>query len=213
MPSRAWALVISVMKNVLVLYSHNFSADYLGDQDLRSDWAPNFDSCDVVNSGDHTVRAGLQSNDGHIQYWHFKHTRPPELDSWVKQLKQILPEGETLDALVLPIAYERETPTLLSWIREMKSQFPALKVIKNNPDLSYTELSKAEEFGRFAWAKTPEAGNIPGYKSLILTGENSEYQVAEGIDVIAQNIRGTASANLLREQLDLSPLAHRSRGR
>lgn len=207
------------MKHVLVLYSHNFSADYLANQRLsdKHGLAPNFDSADVFNKRDgfgETVRKGLQTVDG-IQFHHFKHCGPThtsskplgkrDIEYWVKQLPQLFEAGETLDAVVMPQGFGVESEANLRWIRELKQHYPNLKVMVQDPILSYDRPEEAPAW-RFALPQTEADQIATMIRKATITRDNPNYRLADGIDVVTKNLSGPELANALRDVLGMQPL-------
>jgi hypothetical protein len=214
------------MKHVVVLYSHNFSADFLAEQRLNDKFgmAPNYDSTDIFNEPDgfgKTVKESLQSVDG-IQFHQFKHCQPQHdksrplndrnIEVWVEKLRASLPHGETIDAVVIPQGFGIESEANLRWIKEMKQQFPKLKVMVEDPILSY-DRPDARRANRFAEPLSEAAQINTMIRKAVITRDNPNYALAEGIDVATRNINDTALANALREMLGMEPLQEVKRGR
>jgi len=214
------------MKHVVVLYSHNFSAGYLSEQRLRDKFGmgPNFDSAAIFKEPEgfgKTVKESLQSEDG-IQFYQFKHCEPQHdktrvlddqnIEVWIEKLRRFLPQGETIDAVVIPQGYGMENKTNLRWIKEMKQQFPELKVMVQDPILSY-DRPEEDLADRFA-APRSEADQINTMiRKAIITRDNPKYALADGIDMATKNIYGLALAKALRGMLGMQPLQEVKQGR
>ncbi len=181
------------MKNVIVWYSHNASADYISGDKLPNgicSIAGNYCSTESFrekpedtkeHSGFATVRDSLQTSDG-IQYWHFKHKsplydtpwdegvqQPDDLRYWINKLDETLQsegKGETIDAIVVPIGLSlTESPSCINFINELKERYPNIKVIVHQPRL--TLANETEQARRFAWAEQDSGSVDNGIQKVI----------------------------------------------
>lgn len=215
------------LKNVLVLHSHNASADYLSTQPTKSPMAPNLDSyAGLTGEDDVSFLHGLRSPDG-IQYHHFKHkviTDNPSdgrnINPCIDTLqKYISGRDEALDAIVVTAAYgtDHQNAKTIDWLKEMKDRFPGVKVLVDGylpRTVSVPEGLKrktpeeyiAKEFGRnFAIPNNPDAEIDNMIKKVVITQGNPNYTLAEPIDMMPVNDSYADKADLLRKLIGMSP--------
>lgn len=217
----------ATLRNVLVLHSHNASADYLGTQPLNSLVAPNFDSSDcIIGKDDMTFMEGLRSPDG-IQFHHFKHkviTSNPKdsrnIAPYIDALeKYINDRGEKLDAIVVTAPYgtNYENEEAIKWLGDMKKRFPDVKVLVDGYSPRKIEVPTslrnktpeqyvAEERARvFAVAEAPEAEINTAIKKAIITKSSAGYSLAAPVDLMPVNQSYTKNADLLRDLIGMKP--------
>lgn len=214
-------------KNVLVIFSNNFSKDFIVAQQPTHYMAGNTDSRDVFNddgSLNDEELTKLQTTDG-VQLYHFKHTdpRPPESNQpvcegefewWVEKLLRALQSrGETLDAVAVPTYTSSDNQGVLKFVRDLKQKVPHLKVLIQNPFLSYSDPAEAVEHGRHAWPLRQDAQISNGIDKVTIKRDTPDYALAEGIDVATKILRGIALANALRDMLGMERLQEVKKGR
>lgn len=215
------------MKNVLVLYSKNLSSHTFGHLGLKNVDIGDLDSSYIFKEQEtksdkefaKSVLLSLQSDDG-IQCVHFMNTmpnhdatKPPterNIEYWVEKLKASFKEGETLDALVIP-AGNLENKYTLRWIKELKQQFPTIKVMSENPYLGF-ETSEPNKANRFAYPKLEKNQLTTMVQKKIIKNGDPDYVVADGIDVVTYNIKGDDFANVLRDLLGMKHIKTQAKG-
>ncbi|MFZ4125553.1 MAG: hypothetical protein ACOYJ2_05725 [Rickettsiales bacterium] len=227
------------MKHVVVVHSHNFSAWFLGGQKLKNSFAVNFNSCDFVDRSlreseevdeDSTsleeYHQGLQSEDG-IQFYHFKKKVPKAempfteeaLQYWIQKLEESLPEGHSLDGIVIPCGYIDKTPpeAMINWLKEIKQRWPNLKVMVTEPHISLRTGDEAADKkaadSSYVTAASQEAADNPHFVGKVITKEDKEYQLHEMIDVATNNLSPEKTAGVLRDMLGMPDLPDLSKGR
>lgn len=204
-------VITNSMKNVLVVHTHNLSGYYIQDQRLKSPGRPVGDSCDIVQ-----MPTGYQpdeSVDG-VRFWHFKNKIPQsepankntdaDLRFWIEKLRAALPQGEKLDAIVVPAANAREGASLVEWLREVKQQLPETKVYAVDPHL-HTALP-TEAAKRIAVPLTSDAAISTRIKKAVIRAGDTGYRLADGLDLVTKNLNGAENANELRALLGMKPL-------
>jgi hypothetical protein len=183
------------MKNVIVMYSHNTSADYLGDEVFPNDpgkMAPNLCSTtcfDKNNPSAQERRETFQTQDG-IQYWHFKNKdvrygqswqdgckNEEDIRYWIDGLDKKLEaegRGESIDALVIPIGLSlSETGTLLSFVEEFKQRYPQAKVIVHNVTARNPVTNSADASRHFVRPLSREDCVMSMVDSTVISGNGA----------------------------------------
>lgn len=212
------------MKNVLVLYSHNASADFLSTQHLKNDFSSNLDTARCMESPDPELMDGFSTDDG-IQFFHFKRAyreyHPEEFDARMEWMKHYIEaRGEQLDAIVLPASYGHnyENEAFLEQLKEMKAVFPGVKVLAcYAPSKLYeddTQVSRTFTYANsFAVDESPLPKNDYHDKRhpYPITKETPGYRLAGPIDMLCDSMSGHID-DQLRALIDLPPYAAKSRG-
>jgi hypothetical protein len=166
------------MKHGIVVYNQNVSnstVELLGTNDPR---AGSID-CSKPNTVDSILRGynkNLRTPDG-IQIYHFKNKFPrgntgqflgPEhLEYWSRALTDRLTKrGEKLDFVILPepsangpLAYGK----LLDWFKELKEQWPEIRIIANRPEKG-SGYGEAIEFTPLEPAKGERIPTLEGFE-------------------------------------------------
>lgn len=207
------------MKHVLVIYHHNLSAEFLGMQRLNDPIgiAPNCDTCRIFDGQASTaMQEAMQSEDG-IQFYHFKHKFPdaeiPEdgIEHWFERLKAQLPEGDRVNAIVLPYGAQ-EYPPMFDWLKQVRAENPGLKVMVTDPHAS--ELFRADRrLPKFVQANHEGARITNGIRKATATPETPDYTLHPAIDLATINLRDDDTANALRGLLGMEPLVARAPSR
>lgn len=222
------------LKNVLVLHSHNASADYMSAEDFNSTMAPNLSNWDDdANKIDEDYLHPLQTKDG-IQFFHFKHrvitdnpsdsrTIAPCMDALEAHLAS---RGEKLDAIVVPAAYgtNYQNAESIKWLMEMKKRFPDTKVLvdgylpeSDTIEQIRTRVTKNPNYvsnvmaSRFAIPKKPEAVINNGIDEAMITQDHPDYILAAPIDLMRVNSYSSDNPKILRELVGMPPLPKKVR--
>jgi hypothetical protein len=201
------------LKNVLVLHSHNASADYLDEQFLAG-YGPNLSSWDD-NSGGIDPRLlvkEFQSPDG-IQFHHFKNkdiwndssnqdTIAPCIDALERYIKE---RNEKLDAIVVTAPYgtNYENAETIAWLSGMKERFPGVKILVHG--YSARAIDVEESRNRFAIPKSPEHETEFNRKPVVITQDNPNYILAKPVDMMPVNAPYSEIPNQLRALLGMPP--------